>query len=378
MLSKLARRPITALTPFDMVRCTWDGLIHMTSTGFKDGEYLPEPAVLSAKDEDRRLYRPDAAHIWLLFRSQHACFTHFDLNQPETIMTVRERIANYGRILSGEYSPTVTFLRTIIAANPMDELSRVAEFHKAVRMKSNGNLKFRTVMVMHDQESETKPVCCYPEEERDFSSPCVVWNLHREAPHVSASHTPSEAAEMGKLECTTLKPISLFDQCHAGYERIITQMSQKEQWEEVMKLPSYDDYVASRSSSGEKKSAFQPYNKLNLVAGLPAVRGTCTGFGSTLCQVSKDDPCPHCGSCDGHSSALSAPPSDAAVEKPWSEDEMWELMLFYAMHNGDEVATVEGISLQQGRQAAHTFQMLKGLLKDSKWQKHALFSNIRR
>lgn len=398
MLSKLGKRnPALALTPFDMVRCTWDGLLDLVENGFHHpGKYIPlsqdssgstSSVPNSSVSMQQKYFIPDAASIWLLFRSQHACFTHFDLNRPEAMSVIQQRIQAWEALLSprsvvGEHSAAsvtnsnltanasgiqrfaifrrakqqeaqaayeeaaqphrlpnkITFLRTIMAQNPQEELALVPRFHQLIRERTKGTVQFRTVMIMHDQESSTVPVCCFPDEARQFNSPCVVWNLKRDR----------AASENGRTS-------SLLDQCHAGYERIIQTMSGSEtEWEQLIRrqpLPSLETYLSQR------KTVFTPYRELSLISGVPAVQGTCTGFGSTRCGVHPGDPCPHCGSVDGH--ALDSMGLTFDTGRAWTDDDVGELLLAFAMSGGDEVATVEAIAQQQGRGGSETWLKLR-------------------
>lgn len=417
MLSKLGKRnPNLPLTPFDMVRCTFDGLLDVIENGFhRPGVYIPLPSNEdSTPAYTKPHFVPDAASIWLLFRSQHACFTHFDLNRPEAMGVIQQRIDAWETFLSpriaenpgtGIVSPKpsgiqrfsifrkqekqqqavsaaqrrgppslpdrVTFLRTIMAENPEEELSLVPRFHQVIRERTKGTLKFRTVMVMHDQDPVTRPMCYFPEEEKHFNSPCVVWNLKRER-----SEKVSEGG--GAREP------SLLDQCHAGYERIINTMSSSpSDWDQLIhrqNLPSFNMYVHQRKQDVKKLNTsvgsvveggsttneesgmrvFTPYRELSRVCGLPAVRGTCTGFGSTYSSVQPGDPCPTCGSVDGH--ALQSTGLVFDTHRSWTDDDVGELLLAFAMSGGDEVATVEAVAQQQGRGGNETWLKLREII----------------
>eukprot|EP00796_Vickermania_ingenoplastis_P005902 gene5902-4217_t len=350
MLSKLGMRPPSALTPFDMVRCTWDGLIDMVGSGFQPGKYLPHPSAESASSSSPR-FLPDPVFIWLLFRSQHACFTHFDLNRPDALEEIQRRIDHWDELLSPAPQSSaprrLTFLRTVVAENPAEELELVPQFHAAVRRRSlpSSSFNFRTVMILHDQEDVTRPVCSFPAEAEQFGNPCVVWNLRRERMN---DKNPGGGASP-----------SLFDQCHAGYEEILQRMSTPQAWEHLPEL-SYEAYTEERRRRRPAGSSlFTPYTELCQIHGVPATRGTCTGFGSTKSMVDHVSPCLHCGSTDGH--ALNDP-ERFDTGRPWSEADVQELLLSLVMGGGDEVAAVEEVAARQQRGANETWRQLQHLL----------------
>lgn len=399
MLSKLGLRPAEESLPFDMVRCTFDGLVELTANGFSSS-LRPTPLVPSAnpaasssavtdvarynffaKQEDGyfprasrlssasspsdaactgapRCFVPDPVNVWLLFRSQHACFTHYDLNNTDVQAEFRRRIRAWEALLSPDSAGDagqetvrpVTFIRTVIAENPAEELEMLPQFHQAVRERTRGRLPFRTVLVVHDQADTTRPLCAMPQES-DHDSPCIVWNLRRQRP----APTPSSSSAVDATGATSAaaEAPSLLDQCHDGYQTILTTMSKNAKWRSLdATLPAYETYVNSR------KAPFTPYTELSRVDGVPAVRGTCTGFGSTFSAALGR--CVHCGCTDGH--AVSAEQYDKHQE--WEEEDVNELLLNYALHHCDEVAAVEATARQQKRGAHETWQKLRVLLSD--------------
>ncbi|KAG5498658.1 hypothetical protein JKF63_02944 [Porcisia hertigi] len=389
MLTKLGLRPAEESLPFDMVRCTFDGLVELTARGFSSSlrpsvplssEYAAAktktaghviPYKFSAKEEDGYFPRvsctssepspseaistsaslsfsPDPVKVWLLFRSQHACFTHYDLNDTNVQEEFRRRIRAWEALLStnsagdaglADLRP-VTFIRTVIAENPAEELEMLPRFHQAVRERTRGRLPFRTVLVVHDQADTTRPLCTMPQESDNHRSPCIVWNLRRQRPKHASQSSAGGAP-------------SLLDECHDGYQTILTTMSKNAKWGSLQaSLPAYEAYVKSRGES------FSPYTELSRVDGVPAVRGTCTGFGSTFSAALGR--CVHCGCTDGH--AVSAELYDKHQE--WREEDVDELLLNYALHRCDEVAAVEATALRQNRGAHETWKKLRSLLSD--------------
>ncbi|KAG5497921.1 hypothetical protein GH5_02715 [Leishmania sp. Ghana 2012 LV757] len=401
MLSKLGLRPAEESLPFDMVRCTFDGLVELTANGFSSSLRLPAPVTsagpaaslsaaadvahysFSAEHEDGYFpqassaspassssdtastsaslrFVPDPVKAWLLFRSQHACFTHYDLNNTDVQAELRRRIRAWEALLSpvtkGDADEAgvrpVTFIRTVIAENPAEELEMLPRFHQAVRQRTSGRLPFRTVLVVHDQADTTRPLCAMPQESKD-QHPCIVWNLKRQRPTPAPTRSSSSAADATDATSAAAEAPSLLDECHDGYQTILTSMSKNAKWRTLdASLPSYEAYVTSRGAP------FAPYTELSRVDGVPAVRGTCTGFGSTFSGVLGR--CVHCGCTDGH--AVS--PAQYDKHRGWQEEDVTELLLNYALHHCDEVAAVEATALRQKRGAHETWQKLRSLLSD--------------
>ncbi|KPA83177.1 hypothetical protein ABB37_02869 [Leptomonas pyrrhocoris] len=383
MLTKLGLRPAEEALPFDMARCTFDGLVELTTNGFTSSASSPVSSSSSphtahgsspttsaatyafprgvldgffpvprpphhaqvANNAATFTFTPDPVSVWLLFRSQHACFTHFDLNNPDVQHEFRRRMQVWDTLLSphgsrhGEGAAPhrpVTFVRTAIAENPSDEIEMLPRFHSAVRRRTNGQLPFRTVLVVHDQAETTQPLCRFPQEASAHQSPCVVWNITRQAASSAADGEPS-----------------LLDQCHDGYQTILTTMCKEQKWRSLdASLPSYENYMKSRGK------AFKPYTELSRVAGVPAIRGTCTGFGSTFSAALGR--CVHCGCNDGH--AVVADRFD--TQRPWRDEDLDELLTNYALQRCDEVAAVEATALKQKRGAHETWRKLREMLSD--------------
>lgn len=409
MLTKLGLRPAEEALPFDMVRCTFDGLVELTTNGFTSsasptpvsvdcgdtvsGSYafprnaldgffpMPQPAVQakeatneqSGEDSSGALltFAPDPVSVWLLFRSQHACFTHFDLNNPEVQAEFQRRMKEWDLLLSSQarnasrsgakngtdsssagssaakYTGGVTFVRTTIAENPAEEIEMLPQFHNAVRRRTRGQLPFRTVLVVHDQAESTQPLCSFPSETSAHQSPCIVWNIKRQ------TTSPPTSVEAGAASPAVEKEPSLLDQCHDGYQTILTTMSKEQKWRSLdASLPSYAAYMKARGRP------FTPYTELSRVAGIPAVRGTCTGFGSTFSAALGR--CVHCGCTDGH-----AVPADRFdTQRTWTDADVDDLLMNYALHRCDAVAAVEATALAQQRGANETWLKLREMLSD--------------
>ncbi|EAN97812.1 hypothetical protein C3747_28g220 [Trypanosoma cruzi] len=313
MLSKLGIRPVEEQLPFDMARCSFDGLLEFTRNGFDNG-FFPGPL-------QRRPFTPDPASVWLLFRGQHACITHFDINADEVVQEFKRRFDEWEKMITCPTRP-VTFLRTCIAENARNEVELVPQWHALLREKSAGKLDFCTVMVMHDQGPTTERVASFAEEDA-AGSPCVVWNLAFD------KQLPVEA--------------SLFDKCHDGYAQIIREMNRNEAW-----------YV---STSPLRLVSPKPYKALCLVEGVPALRGSCTGFGTTHSALLGR--CLYCGSTNGHEVVRDAFDS----KKPWDNAEDTTLLAKWITSNGDKVAAVEATALELKRGANEVLLRLQQLIQ---------------
>nr|CCC91008.1 conserved hypothetical protein [Trypanosoma congolense IL3000] len=311
MLAKLGMPVVGQQLPFEIARCSFDGLLHLTTHGFSEG-FFPAPL-------DARPFTPDAASIWLLFRSQHTCITHFNLNRDDVIDSFLQRFAAWENMLQRPTHP-VTFLRTCIAEDAREEVELIPKFHETLCSESGGKFNFRTVLVVHDQGPTTSRVAEFHPKDA-AGHPCVVWNL-------ALDHSlPSTA--------------SLFDRCHDGYATIIREMNQEHAWELSTKT-----YCAPTP---------KPYRELCLVEGVPALRGSCTGFGTT--QAMRLGKCPQCGSTTGH--AVSQDVFD--TKRPWQEAEEVTLLEKLFGAHGDEVAAVEAAALELGRGANEVLLRLRSL-----------------
>lgn len=310
MLSKLGVRSVQEQLPFDMARCSFDGLLEFTANGFGNGFF---PGSL-----EQRPFTPDPVSIWLLFRGQHTCITHFDINSEEIIREFLRRFDEWETMITCPTRP-VTFLRTCIAENARDEVELIPQWHAAVRAKSEGRLDFRTVMVLHDQGPSTEIVATFAAEDAS-GSPCVVWNLALD------HQLPPEA--------------SLFDKCHDGYAQIIHEMNRDEAWR--------------LRTSPLRLKAPKPYTNLSLVAGVPALRGSCTGFGTT--HAAMLGRCLRCGSTSGHEVVRDA----FDTKRPWDKAEDVTLLTKLVSTN-DEVAAVEAAAVELKRGANEVLIRLRQL-----------------
>jgi hypothetical protein len=329
ILSKLGLRGGFAELPYDMVRCTMDGLVQFTRDGF-DG-YFPsateEPDVkaaaaapwLAASADPRGLRIPmDPVSIWLLFRGSDTVFTHFDLNSPSVRRMLQQRLDGWSRMMDEARQgahPPVTFLRTCLAENPADELRTIGAFQAAVDEITNGKLDHRLVLALHNQGPTTEYLGTAGDHDR-----CVVWNL--------------------AFDATKPASASLFDRTHDGYEHIVQTCGDDATFRTLVRRP-----VA--------KTTFSPQGHLARVEGVAAFRGTCVGFGSTV--TASSGVCMACGSADGH---RLMDPSAFDSGKTWTEDEDAQLLATFAQHDLDLVGLVEHLAQQFHRSANEVHRRL--------------------
>ena len=326
MLSKLSKRPAHDQLPFDMVRCSLDGVVHFAKNGF-DG-FFP------AKQPP---FVPDPVSIWLLFRGQHTCFTHFDLNSPAVQYTFAERFKQWEAMVRHADAP-VLFLRTSIAQNPLDEIKYVSMFQKVLDEQSRGMLDHRFALVMHDQGAETKAV-------GKINDRAVLWNL---------ALKPGGSADS-----------SLFDKVHDGYEKIIEAVETDTFWSNDL---AGLDSIGTAASVAKMSSKIKPYTSLCRVEGVPALRGSCTGVDTTTAEAL--GACMACGSSDGH---LVAFPDAFDTRKPWSEEEDADMISLVLqkeqndpMRPFDIVAAVEYVANKHKRGANETLKRFGELTSASR------------
>lgn len=317
ILSKLGMRPPEQQGPFDFARTTMDGLIHFSRNGFDD--FFP-PGVPNAV--------PDPVSIWLLFRGMHTCFTHFDMNADTTRTAFRTRISEWDRIVGTGAGTTrtqpVTFLRTVLAEDPGEELSLVPAFQRALQER-NPTLDHRLVLVVHDQGVPTQRLTSINER-------AMVWTVAFD--------------ESGGT--------SLFDKTEAGYRSVLEHACVEGNW-----LSSAQDKAAPVAPQPFR---FQRRSHLSCVEGVPAFRGTCQGVGSTACAAT--GVCNYCGSTDGHA-LRDRGRFDSG--RPWSEEEDAQVQWMSALVGAgsvDRVAAVEQLAGELSRGANETQLRLASAMKD--------------
>jgi hypothetical protein len=328
MLSKLGKRPPHDQLPFDVVRCSLVGVVHFAKNGFTNGFF---PAAAPP-------YVADPVSIWLLFRGQHTCFTHFDLSSPAVQYTFGERFKQWDSMVRDAPAP-VLIIRTAIAQNPLDELKYVPMLQRVLDEQSRGRLDHRIVMVMHNQGEVTAPVGMINER-------AVLWNL-------ALAHSGQPG-------------VSLFDKTHDGYQQIIETVERDLFWapEAASALPAMDTPAAVAKLS----RSIKPYTELCRVEGVPALRGSCTGVDTTTGEALGS--CMACGCTDGH------PVTDPAafdLGQPWTEAEdadIWTLLLQSKQNDPmrpfDAVAAVELVAGKHQRGANETLNRFAELAKATK------------
>lgn len=308
MLSKLQIRPMEEQLPFDMVRTSFDGVIHFATEGFNK-DFFPSPLPP---------YEMDPASIWMLFRGTHTCITHFDINNPMIQARFHQKFQEWNAMVEKAERP-VTFIRTSIAENPFAEVGLLPLFEETLMQKSSGKLSFRTIMVVHDQGAVTEKIA----EPTPTSS---VWNL--------------------AFDTSVPPTASLLDRTEAGYKKIITDCLEEREWERVHNAPLRHAPVECNKPSVE----------LCTVEGVPAFRGSCKGIATTASVALGK--CVFCGCDKGHPVAA----NKFDTGKSWNENDDQALIVTYGKLN-DIVATCEEIGLAQKRSANEVYHRLLELLR---------------
>eukprot|EP00760_Papus_ankaliazontas_P017497 PhM_4_TR17292/c0_g1_i1/m.74527 len=308
ILGKMGIR--TEAYPFDFSRVTLDGVTHFVRNGFSEGFYPPGP----------RPYRPECVGPWVLFRSQHCAFAHFDLNDDGVLKGFERKMERWDSVLDG--TEPVTFFRTVAARNPLEELELVPAWEAALRER-NPSLDYRTVVVVHDQGLGTTT------QLTPLSDRTSLWALEYDTAKLGEEH-------------------SLFDRSNEGYEKIVFTSLSDDSWP-----PRKDDEAPDAV-------AWRSHNNIALIDGIASVGGTCTGVGSTRCNDMK---CVWCGNADYHKAG-----------RPWhsgrafttEEDELILLHLYRIMSGDtDRVEAVEEIANQMRRGAFEVICRIQFLTNSS-------------
>jgi hypothetical protein len=348
MLAKLGVPRWEEPLPFDAARCTMDGLIHFAANSKQlcaDPDGMGFFPTKVRNDKGLLAYPYDPVSIWLLFRAQHTAITHFDINTSPIQVMYAQRLRNWNRFVNrsatgGSLGGTANMLRTSLAVNPLDEI-RVAPRLLSTLDKGGSGGTSRAdnhlVLVLHQQPTgaavEVLPhsahLGMYPDDNR-----ISVWSL---------PHAPGGG--------------SLFDRCHDGYQEIINRTSDPAFWD-----PSPARGRRTLSTSGTK---WVTYREISHVEGVPAFRGSCMGFGSTLGGGGAS--CAYCGSTDGH--ALSdATHFDSG--RDWLDEDSTTMatVLFQQVGVGggqdvDIVAAVEAVASSLNRSANECLPHVKEFLQ---------------
>lgn len=359
ILSKLGRTSHASHMPYDMVRCTLDGIAEFTKVGFGlDGaNFFPRP-------NEHGVFVPDPVSIWLLFRGWHTAFTHYDLNRPLVRDLFVERMRRWAALFdsSGGERRQVIFLRTSISEDPLAEFRFVPALQRIFDEASDFKLDHRFVLVHHHHhhrpqqshsKSETKPVCFIDDDKR-----AVLWSL---------AHDPGVDASA-----------SLFDKSEAGYRKIVETCenddwwlrAQQQQQQQQRVFEGRDRAILLQSLNNKKKvdddalllSLSSPSRLLSHVEGIPTFRGTCSGFGSTESHA-LGGVCISCGDNTGH--ALNSPTLFDSG-RPWTPDEEGEIADLVVQHQlegaaADVVQKVEEGANKLNRGANETLLKMKEL-----------------
>jgi hypothetical protein len=204
----------------------------------------------------------------------------------------------------------------------------MGSFMKSLDAVTGGRLDYRVVLALHDQGPATEHLGAAGDAER-----CVVWNL---------AFKPDSEGQ------------SLFDRAHDGYERILAECGDDARFAELVR----------RGRGGTPRRAdgapWAPRDHLAKVEGVPAFRGTCSGFGSTVSEA-MGGVCMHCGDATGHGVGDVL---DEALCKPWSIDDDGDLVTGIAVGGGkDVVAAVEALSQQLDRPAVDVANRMHALVR---------------
>ena len=270
----------------------------------------------------------------------------------------------------------VFFLRTNIATNPIDEIRSIVALQRAVDTASHaarrrvssaagsvGALDHRVVLCVHGSFKETEPVC-------RVNDRAVVWRLAYEeggeegqgttetkgSSVLNATHTAGGAHNATRQR---KQPRSLFDRTQSGYAKVVQACETN--WDGVL--------AAAEAFEAKQQQQHAPWPRsdhLAKVSGVPAFRGTCVGFGSTVTE-SLGGLCPHCGDATGH--AMENPQQFDSAE-PWGEADdaaIFERLISSSAlgHGIDIVALVESVANERKRGAHETLRRCQALIGDN-------------
>lgn len=346
MLQELGLQHSAEALPFDGVRSTFDGITRFITSGSLDG-YFPQ-APPAAQGSSAAALRPDpAGRANLLFRGTHTCFTHSDLNNDRVKAELLRRCDAWQRLLTPHANAAtppkpVTFVRAVIAEDPLRELEMIPTFHEAVRLRTANQLPFRTVvMVMtsaascgtpREDGAISRPLCVWP----DASHPCVVWQVGEGRRAGAAALKPQTADACGEASRDEGDEEQLFEAFHDGIQHVITTMSKEMKWRQLEgSLPALDSCLRETRTAPTWSSPSAVMARCSQ-SPVSAFRGTCKAVGSTLSEDT--GVCAFCGSRSGHA-VLQRDAWDCKAA--WDDVETDELLLAYAMHDADEVVATE-------------------------------------
>ena len=357
MLAKLGCERWHEPLPFDAARCSMDGLVHFA---MHSKRLVTDPAGVGFfPSPTGGRYPYDPVSIWLLFRSQHTAITHFDINRPSIQQMYRLRFEGWDRLVTTESGGVAgggvpAMLRTSLAVNPIDEIRMAPRLMSVMDCRGREPQKqprpphrdMKLVLVLHQQPTQvavevlghSAHLGLHPDDAR-----ISVWSL----PHGKGN--------------------SLFDRCHDGYREIIERTSDPHFWEAA----------ETRGEAGRLRTSgvlWSTYKEISHVEGVPALRGSCVGFGTTLTVppvAGNDFPCPYCGSRDGH--AVVDVGRFDTNRGAWSDEELSMASDFVVgqlveahgeLSEVDIVAAVEGAATRTGRSANECLPVVEKVLAD--------------
>ncbi len=388
ILGKLGLR--TEAYPFDFSRVTLDGILHFVRNGFGDGFFPP----------GSRPFRPECVGMWVLFRGRHTAFAHFDLNDPKITAAFERKFERWVELLDGRYGP-VTFLRTVSAADPAEELA-VLPHLEALLAAKHPALDFRIVVTVHDQPMPTaaraRAAPTHPEAAASAtpgggglaalssaSSSASVAICPWRGQHAALGGCLSRRIAVYVLEYTEDASKTLFDRSQSGYTEIVRHATQEMTWEGEAEAEDKSDESSSSSrgavdamnatsSTGSIDSGaagHRPYGmegypwrlhrNIALIDGVASVGGTCTGIGSSQCAA--DGTCHFCGKLAWH---LAGTPFRS--DRPFTDEEDSVLLVhLYSIlaHGADKVAAVEQLAHEMHRGAYEVICRLQFITNNS-------------
>lgn len=334
-LGKLGLRP--AAFPFDFSRVTLDGVTHFVRNGFSRGFFPSGP----------RPYRPECVGMWVLFRGQHTAFAHFDLNDPKIITGFERKFDRWNKALAGELGP-VTFMRTVTARNPREELDLIDEFQAALAER-NPDLDYRMAVAVHDQGTDGTTMLA------PLNHRTSLWSIEYTE---DAQHT-------------------LFDRSQQGYAQLVAHALDDDSW--PPRAPDrvafaqwrVDELGAAPASTCVDAGSFpwRTHDNIALIDGVASVGGTCTGVGSTKAEMIVDERgepvasvCHKCGNTDHHKAGR-----PARTDRPFTdeEDELLLVHLYKIITGGDRVEAVEQLAHEMNRGAFEVICRLQFLTQAS-------------
>lgn len=126
--------------PFDHVRSTFAGIVDCIEHDF--AHFFPKKI-----EVDTIKY----SYSGRSFRGRYFGFYHHDLLNPDVIADFRRRIDRFGTTLRTS-KERVVFVRTVVTADPNDEINISAEFEHQVSLKYP-DLNFMLVLVVPGQDT---------------------------------------------------------------------------------------------------------------------------------------------------------------------------------------------------------------------------------